>query len=273
METADTSVAPKLWCHHSSLPSAVISYCRSGVRKPTVCFPSFEGQVGTNRTKLAAFCLESSLQLIFYSRIKKKNVCDCKWGISISPHEGELFYSFVCSPLLPRRRIQGRKCQNRNPPHSDSHTFLHPSFPAPLSCNIAVEKQRRMYLCHFHVIHASWVKRKNDFSGVKSKYASERGLQNRSPERRLAVFENTDSLQVMHTKTQSGLSQPFVGTEVTVIFPPSLALEGPSHLSLPSVSAAQLRLHSVFQRFHLLVMMFRAEPTGRKLYQQYLWLM
>lgn len=153
MRSINASVPSKPLCHHNSFQSPVISCCHSGVRKPSVCFPSFQGQVWANCTKLAAFCLESSFQLIFYFRIKKKNGCDCKWGISFSLHEGELFYSFVRSVPLPRHCIQGRKYQNRNLPHSNSYTSLHPFFPAPLSCNFTAEKQRRMYLCCFHTNH------------------------------------------------------------------------------------------------------------------------
>lgn len=48
---------------------------------------------------------------------------------------------------------------------------------------------------------------KTNFSGLKSKYASERELQNLRPEHRLTegcgVFENTASLQMMHTSTHT----------------------------------------------------------------------
>lgn len=99
---------------------------------------------------------------------------------------------------------------------------------------------------------------KTNFSGLKSKYASERELQNLCPQHGRTVFENTDSLQMMHTKNR-GYRWPFRAIcgqrGDTVIFPPSLTLEGTLHLSLPSVSGAQVRLHSAFQLFHLLLMM------------------
>lgn len=72
IERAHTSVAPKLLCHHNSFRSPVISCCHSGGRKPTMCFPSLQGQVWTNCTKLAAFCLESPFSWYSIPELKRK---------------------------------------------------------------------------------------------------------------------------------------------------------------------------------------------------------
>lgn len=58
---------------------------------------------------------------------------------------------------------------------------------------------------------------KTNFGGLKSKYASEREQQNLRPQHGQTggrvEFENTDSLQMMHT--QKNRLKPFVGTGVT----------------------------------------------------------
>lgn len=172
------------------------------------------------------------------------------------------FIPLFAQRLCPGVAFKAANAKIRILSHSDSHTFLHPSFPAPLSWHIAVQKQRSVYL--FHPICVSLGKSKTTFSSLKCRYASGRELQCLRLQPGLTkAWKHPLSANDAHNK-EIGQWEPFVGTEVTWWYSDHHKHSKVHHTYLCQLHLLQVRLYSAFQCFHLLLMMLWAKLTGRK---------